>query len=158
VVHFWGGNFRKQGCWKIRGVSLKWMKACVTIALARALNPKIVLGIFDIIQPFQKETTMVITSWAFVCVVKAVFAWNLGVSSPPPSKKTNDVLSTDNLSKWHELSHFSEFEEWPPHLIRNDPGPWERTIMQFGPKVATQDASDRPMNDHVPTQKKKWSK
>ena len=75
-------------------------------------------------------------------------------------------LSKLNLSKFAELGHFSNFDKWSPISIESVPGPLERIIMHFWPKVATQEASDCPMNDPLPTQKndqknffdQKWSK
>ena len=67
------------------------------------------------------------------------------------------ILSKLKLSKLAELDHSSNFDKWPPNSIESDPGPLERIIMHFRPKLATQEACNHPMNDPPPTQKK-WSK
>ena len=57
------------------------------------------------------------------------------------------------MSNTHELGHFSKFDKWHLNLIWSVPGTLERTIIQFWPKVATQEAPGLPMDDNLPTRK-----
>ena len=58
-------------------------------------------------------------------------------------------LSELNLSKWHELGNFSNFNNLLPNSVESDLGPLEGTIMHFWHKVATEEASEHSTYDSL---------